>query len=321
MAVYTKINFEEFSSISSFYNIGELKSALGITKGVENSNYILTSINNNSEEKYIATIYEKRVDPQDIPFFLNLMGHLAKQNIPCPSPIKAKDGNYIRNINNKKLAIFNFLPGHELEKINEENCFAIGKLLASIHLAGKNFNQNRHNTMGFSAWQDMFLKIKDKADNIRNGLANEIKQALDFVTKNWPSSSALEYAIIHGDLFPDNVLFQNGKISGVIDFYFACNDYLAYDIAISINAWCFDQETQIKYSKTKADSLIKGYETVRKLSDQEKEKMPIFLKGAALRFLLSRLHDMLYHDNSAIVTPKDPMEYLSKLRELSVNSI
>lgn len=306
MAVYTEISDSDFASLLKKFDIGNLASYRGITEGVENTNYLLET----DKAKFIATIYEKRVDVSELPFFLELMEHLAKAQIPCPLPVHDKSGNILQEMAGKKLTITSFLEGKWPRAIKNAHCLEVGKIMARMHLASQNFNLTRKNKMSLPAWKEIYSRIAKNADSVKSGLSNEIKSALQEIEKKWPKN--LPSGVIHADLFPDNVFFIEDKLTGILDFYFACNDFFAYDLAITMNAWCFENGRE--FNITKANALLSGYNQVRKLTEEEKSYLPILCTGAAMRFLLSRLYDWLNKVEGAVVVPKDPIEYLNKLR-------
>jgi homoserine kinase type II len=306
VAVYTEVNDEELIAYLKNYEIGELHSFKGIAGGVENTNYILTTDAGN----FILTLYEKRVAVADLPFFLGLMEHLAEKKINCPQPIKMKNGEALGSLAGRPSAIISFLEGFEVRRPSPGHCFEVGKVLAEMHLAGDGFAIKRRNGLTLEDWRPLFEKSKSRADEVQIGLTDIVVNELDHLEKNWPQH--LQNGVIHADLFTDNVFFFKDKLSGIIDFYFACNDILAYDLATCLNAWCF--ETNNSFNTTKAMALVKGYESVRPLSNDEFEALPILCRGSALRFLLTRLYDWLNVPAGALVVPKNPNEYITKLK-------
>ncbi len=307
MAVYTEVSDEELQAFLREYDIGEMLSLKGIAEGVENSNYVLHT----ASGYYILTLYEKRVDPADLPFFLGLMEHLAEAGISCPVPIKGRDGSALRELCGRPAAIISFLDGLWPKRIHPWHCQRLGAALAELHLAGESFQIRRDNALSIDGWRGLVASCEGRADEIEPGLAGLIRQELSFLEANWPSD--LPEGVIHADLFPDNVFFVGERLSGVIDFYFACNDFLAYEIAVCLNAWCFESDAST-FNATKARMLLQSYQSVRPLSDAELVALPILARGSALRFLLTRLYDILNHPPGAYVTPKDPREYCRKLR-------
>jgi homoserine kinase type II len=306
MAVYTDVSDEELEAFVATYDIGEVQSCKGIAEGVENSNYLLQTDRGN----YILTLYEKRVDPKDLPFFLGLMDHLATQNFPCPTPIHDRDGKALRKLCGRPAALTSFLSGLWPKRVDPDHCKGVGGIAAKMHLAAEGFEPTRKNGLDRAGWQELFTQTKERANEIQTGLATKIETELAFLEENWPN--ALPSGIIHADLFPDNVFFHQSDLSGVIDFYFACNGSFAYEIAICLNAWCFEDDSS--FNVTKARNLIEGYTAIRALDPAEIAALPLLARGSALRFLLTRLYDLLNHREGALVNPKDPLEYLKKLQ-------
>ena len=305
MAVYTKLKHQEVRQFLEQYNINNFKDYKGITEGVENTNYLIKT----SEQDYILTIYEKRVDENDLPFFIKLLSYLSENKFPCPKPIANKNNEKINRIKNKNAALVTFLNGQSKNKITSEECFEIGKITAQLHEITKKFNINRKNNLSIENWESIFEKtIKQKID-LDESIIKKTKNYLNFLKDKWPKN--LPQGIIHADLFPDNIFFTNNKVSGIIDFYFACNDFFAYEIAICINSLCFDNNST--FNMTKAKNLIDGYTSIRTLSEDEKKYLPILSMGAAMRFFLTRLYDFYHTDNKADVKIKDPFEYLKKI--------
>jgi homoserine kinase type II len=307
MAVYTDVASDELAEFLSHYDIGELLSYKGIAEGVENSNFLLHT----SAGYFILTLYEKRVVKGDLPFFLGLMTHLAGNGINCPQPVKNKNGEALSSLAGRPAAIINFLEGVWPRKPNVAHCAGVGEALAKMHLAGSNFSMSRANALSVSGWRPLFDVAASRADELQHGLRNFIGAELDHLESGvWPKG--LPQGVIHADLFPDNVFFLGEKVSGIIDFTFACNDMLAYDVAICLNAWCF--ESDCSFNVTKARALLGGYGRERALSQAEQDALPLLARGAALRFLLTRLVDFLDVPPGALVRPKDPLEYVRKLR-------
>lgn len=305
MAVYTKLAHQEVEQFLKQYNINNFKDYKGITEGVENTNYFINTL----EQDYILTIYEKRVDENDLPFFINLLSNLSENKFPCPKPIANKNNEKINKIKNKNAALVTFLNGQSKNKITSEECFEIGKITAQLHEITKKFNISRKNNLSIESWQNIFEKtIKQKID-LDETIIKKTKNYLNFLKDKWPKN--LPQGIIHADLFPDNIFFTKNKVSGIIDFYFACNDFFAYEIAICINSICFDNNST--FNMTKAKNLIDGYSSIRTLSEEEKKFLPILSMGAAMRFFLTRLHDFYHTDNKADVKIKDPFEYFKKI--------
>ena len=307
MAVYTDVAADELAEFLSHYDIGELLSYKGIAEGVENSNFLLHT----TAGYFILTLYEKRVAKGDLPFFLNLMTHLASHGINCPQPVKSKSGEALSTLAGRPAAIINFLEGVWPRKPSAAHCAGVGQALAKMHLAGRDFGMTRANALSVSGWRPLFDAAASRADELQHGLRAFIGAELDHLENNvWPRN--LPQGVIHADLFPDNVFFLGEQLSGIIDFTFACTDILAYDVAICLNAWCF--ESDYSFNVTKARAFLNAYGRERKLSDAEQDALPLLARGAALRFLLTRLVDFLNVPEGALVRPKDPLEYARKLR-------
>ena len=306
MAVYTQVDEEELENFLSGYDLGNVMSFKGIAEGIENTNYLL-----HTERGYfILTLYEKRVAAADLPFFVGLMEHLAARGINCPQPVKNRKGAALGELAGRPAMIVTFLEGVWLRRPNAEHCAALGRAMAELHGAGASFRLRRENALGLAGWKKLAPTATARADEIAPGLAALILEELAYVEKNWPRG--LPAGVIHADLFPDNVFFLGGKLSGLIDFYFACNDLFAYDIVISLNSWCF--EIDGSFNVTKSRALFAGYNEVRRLEQSEVEALPLLARGAALRILLTRTVDWLNVPPGALVRPKDPLEYLKKLR-------
>ena len=307
MAVYTDVAADELAEFLSRYDLGELLSYKGIAEGVENSNFLLHS----TAGYFILTLYEKRVERDDLPFFLALMTHLASRGISCPLPVKDRSGEALSSLSGRPAAIISFLEGVWPRKPNAAHCAGVGHALARMHLAGRDFPMSRPNALSVMGWRPLFDAAAIRVDEVQPGLAAFITAELDYLEGNvWPTN--LPQGVIHADLFPDNVFFLGERLSGIIDFTFACNDTLAYDVAICLNAWCF--ESDCSFNVTKARALLGAYGRERQLSDAEEHALPLLARGAALRFLLTRLVDFLNVPPGALVRPKDPLEYVRKLR-------
>lgn len=307
MAVYTKIISKDIHLINSKFNIDEIKSFQGIKKGIENTNYLLKT----RKEKFILTIFEKRVSNKEIPFFMKLMDNLNQSKISCPKPLKDKNGNYLIKLKNKTACVVTFLKGKDKQTLNLNNCYQVGKIISQMHSITKKLKFSRKNSMGIKKLNPLLKSIKFKSKKNSN-LEKFLIQNLNNIKKNWPSK--LPYGIIHGDLFVDNIFFNKDKLSGVIDFYFAANDFFMYEIAICINALCFDKKkNKFLINKQKVKNLIKGYESVRKITIGEKKSLNILCRGAAIRYLLTRLYDYSNTPKTALIQIKDPNEYYQKL--------
>ena len=308
MAVYTQLNQSKIEEILSNYSLGKLDSFKGIEEGIENTNYFL-SVN---KKKLILTIYEKRVKTEDLPFFSNLMSSLNKANFKCPAPVINNNNSTITNFEGRKLMIVSFLEGKAKSNLSPDNCKAIGIETAKMHELTKNFKIKRQNDLSINSWRSLFDTVKDQCSKLHKDLPTLIEENLSSVEKNWPKD--LPKGIIHADLFHDNIFFNKDKLSGIIDFYFSCEDFFAFEIAICFNALCFDgSKENLSFNVTKAKQFIDGYSSVRKLSDLEKQSIKVLSQGAALRFLLTRVFDALNTVEGAIVKVKDPIEYLKRL--------
>lgn len=314
MAVYTDVAADDLTEFLAGYDIGELLASKGIAEGVENSNFLVHTSTGN----FILTLYEKRVAEADLPFFLALMEHLAARGITCPQPVRNKAGGTLGRLAGRPAAIVTFLDGMWIRRPSARHCAAVGEALARLHLAGADFSMRRPNALSIDGWRPLFEHANDRGDSVRPGLCKEISGELDTLERCWPRD--LPAGVIHADLFPDNVFFLGDKLSGLIDFYFACTDTLAYDVAICLNAWCFEPDHS--YNVTKGRALLKAYAAVRALSPAERAALPVLARGAAMRFLLTRLVDWLAVPDGALVKPKDPLEYFRKLRfHQSVKSV
>ena len=308
MAVYTKLDKRDIEEILSNYSIGKLKLFKGIQEGIENTNYYLLV----EEKKYILTIYEKRVNPEDLPFFSELMSGLNNKEYKCPVPIINNQNKAISDYKGKKLMVVSFLEGKAKQVLTPNDCKQVGIEVARMHEITKDFRIKRNNNLSITSWRNLFNSIKNQCAKINKDLPNLIEANLIDVEKNWPKN--LPSGIIHADLFSDNIFFKNEKFSGIIDFYFSCNDFYSFEIAICFNALCFDgQKSNLSFNVTKAKNFIDGYSKIRKLSKEEKENIKVLSQGAALRFLLTRVFDALNTVEGAIVKVKDPLEYLKRL--------
>jgi len=313
MAVYTKINQKEINTINKKFNIEKIINFIGIKQGIENTNYLLKS----KKKKYILTLFEKRVLPKEVPFFMKLMDNLNSLKINCPKPLKTNNNKYIIKLKNKTAGIVSFIEGKDKKILKSNDCYAIGKTVAQMHTITKKLKFSRKNSMGVRNLRSLLDSIKFKSKEFSN-LKIFLKKNLEDINKNWPKQ--LPKGIIHGDLFIDNIFFKKNKISGIIDFYFAANDYFMYEIAICINALCFEYKNKkFQMNKKKIKNLIKGYESVKKISLKEKKSINILCRGAALRYLLTRLYDYSNTPKTALIKIKDPNEYYQKL--LSHNNL
>lgn len=306
MAVYTEVSEQEIAELASRYPLGRVIACKGIAEGTENTNYLLAT----ESGTYILTLYEKRVEAADLPFFITLMEHLAARGVPCPTPVKGRDGASLRMLAGRPCALVTFLPGLWSRQPTAAQCAAVGTSLAKLHQAGADFPHFRANALSLAGWRVLLGDCLARRGAVAPELGDELERELDLLEAKWPDG--LPAGIIHADLFPDNVLFDGGRLSGIIDFYFACHDFLAYDLAICLNAWCFESDGSLNV--TKARRMVGAYRAQRTLSGAEIGALPLLARGAALRFLLTRLYDWVHRRDHALVSPKNPAEYLQKLR-------
>jgi homoserine kinase type II len=306
MAVYTEVGDQDLARFVAEYDIGAVTSCKGIAEGVENSNYLLHT----ERGAYILTLYEKRVRPQDLPFFLGFMEHLARAGLACPTPVRGRDGQALRTLCGRPAAVITFLEGMWPRQVTSLHCRLLGEAMARMHLAGRSFPMARPNDLSLMGWRKLAQSCLPRASEVNDFLAPLIRDELEHLGARWPKD--LPAGVIHADLFPDNVFFLGERVSGIIDFYFACNDFFAYELAICLNAWCFEREGD--FNVTKARLMLQAYRQVRPITGAEIAALPLLARGSALRFLLTRLYDWLNHPAGAFVRPKDPMEYARKLR-------
>ena len=308
MAVYTKLSKNQLEIFFSKYNLGKLINYKGIEEGIENTNYFIKT----EKGEYILTLYEKRVEEKDLPFFIGLMKNLFDQKFPTPEPVINKNGNYISEINGKKAAVVSFLKGSAKKVLSPNDCFEVGLYTGKLHIITKNLSAKRENKLSINSWENIYSKVKNDCAKIHPNLTKIIEKNLELIKNKWPKD--LPSGIIHADLFPDNIFFHNGKLTGIIDYYFSCNDFYAFEIAICLNALCFEGKNEnLSFNVTKAKKFIDGYSSIRKLNDIEKNYLKVLCQGAALRFLLTRVFDYLNLTEGAIVKIKDPLEYLKRL--------
>ena len=308
MAVYTKLSEKLLNEFLTKYDLGNLLNHEGIKEGIENTNYFIET----EKGKFILTLYEKRVDVKDLPFFISLMKNLYDKNFPSPNPIINKNGNYISEILGKKAAVVSFINGKAKKNLSPDDCYSVGVSTAKMHLITKNLNGKRENKLSINSWGEIYNKVKKDCSKIHPNLPSAIEKNLNEIEKDWPKN--IPSGIIHADLFPDNIFFNGNELSGFIDFYFSCNDFYAFEIAICLNALCFEgKKENLSFNVTKAKKFIDGYSDIRNLSDNEKNSLKILCKGAAIRFLLTRVFDYLNLIEGAIVKIKDPVEYLKRL--------
>ena len=306
MAVYTEIADDDLNAFVAAYDIGGVLSCKGIAEGVENSNFLLVT----EQASFILTLYEKRVNPDDLPFFLGLTEHLAARGVACPVPVRARDGEVLRELSGRPAAVVTFLTGMWPKRVQNHHCEGLGTAMAEMHVAGADFTLSRANALSVASWRPLLDACEGRGEEIKPGITAELSRELDALERDWPTD--LPAGVIHADLFPDNVFFRGEKLSGLIDFYFACNDQFAYDLAICLNAWCFERDGE--FNATKARRMMRAYHKVRPLNADEMQALPLLARGAAMRFLLTRLYDWLNTPENALVTPKNPLEYLHKLR-------
>jgi homoserine kinase type II len=306
MAVYTDVSEGELETFLQGYPAGRLLSYKGIAEGSENSNFLLHT----SSGSFILTLYEKRVHTDDLPFFLGLMHHLAEKGISCPLPVERHDGKLFGTLAGRPAALITFLEGMWMRRPTSAHCREVGRALAEMHVAGMDFPLSRPNALAIDGWRKLWAGSHERADEVEKGLAAEVDADFALFDREWPKN--LPSGVIHADLFPDNVFFLGEKLSGVIDFYFACNDFYAYDVATCLNAWCFEKD--FSFNLTKGRALLSAYQSVRPLSDGEKQALPLLARGSALRFMLTRLYDWLTIPDGALVQKRDPVEYIRRLR-------
>ena len=308
MAVYTKLSKIQLEKFFSKYNLGKLINFNEIKDGIENTNYSIEL----DKGKFILTLYEKRVEEKDLPFFISLMRNLYDKNFPSPEPIINKNGNYISEISGKKAAVISFIDGEAKKVLNPNDCFNVGVNTAKLHMITKDLKGKRENKLSINSWRKIYNKVKKDCSVIHPNLTNTIEKNLNYIEKNWPKN--IPSGIIHADLFPDNIFFKNNKVSGIIDYYFSCFDFYAFEIEICLNALCFEGKNQnLSFNVTKAKKFVDGYSSIRQLNENEKNSLKILCQGAAIRFLLTRVFDYLNLTEGAIVKIKDPIEYLKRL--------
>ncbi|NHK28798.1 homoserine kinase [Parvularcula flava] len=308
MAVYTKVSDTQLAHFLSAYDVGMPRTFKGIAEGVENSNFYLET----DRDRFILTLYEKRVNAEELPFFLSLMQYLVEAGLPTAAPVADREGEALKALNGRPAALIQFVTGVSKDQPDEEDCAALGIMLARLHKATAGFDGKRENNLSVDGWKTLIERCAGRADECSDGLNAFINEEMAALDKEWPGGDDLPRGVIHADLFPDNVLFTGHDITGIIDFYFACTDFYAYDLAVCLNSWCFDAKRNFIPGHAKA--MIKGYEATRGLSDVEKKSLPLLARGASLRFLLTRLYDWLNQEPNALVTVKDPLEYAEKSR-------
>lgn len=311
MAVYTRLTPAQFAELMTRYQLGSLLDAQEIAEGVENSNYLIRTQRDAEPPRHlILTLFEKRVDTAYLPFYLGITQHLAAAGLPTPQPLYTQEGENFTEIAGKKAAIVTFLSGTSVRHSEVGHLASLGEAQARMHLAAADFTLERPNDLSLKGWEKLVSRIGERAEDIMPGLTALLKEEHAFLAAHWPND--LPSGVIHADLFPDNVFFLGQTVSGIIDFYFACNDLFMYDLVITLNAWCFERDSS--FNLTKARAFLHAYDRVRPLSDEERTALPVLARGAAFRFLLTRAYDWLHREEGALVTPKDPMEYVRKLR-------
>ncbi len=305
MAVYTDITDAELSAFLADFDLGRLRACKGIAEGVENSNFLVDT----DRGRYILTIYERRVNAQELPFFIELMRHLAANGFPCPIPQADRSGATLKAIRGKPAALVSFLPGFSVRQPTVAHCREAGAGLAQLHIAASGFSMTRPNSLGQASWSALYALHAAEAEALEPGLAALIQSDLAAINAGWPQG--LPQGVIHADLFPDNVFFIEHAFVAAIDFYFACNDAFAYDLAICLNAWCHGQDGVLDLQR--ASAMVEGYQSRRALSPAERNAVPLLARGAAMRFFLTRLIDWGSTPEGALVKPHDPREYVRKL--------
>lgn len=305
MAVYTHVTSEDIAGFMATYDVGDVVSLKGIAEGVENSNFLLKT----TQDSFILTLYEKRVNPDDLPFFLGLMDHLAHSDINCATPIRDRKGEILKELCGRPAALISFLDGLSINSPQGDHCYQLGGALAKMHLAAADFTLSRQNDLSLPGWKKLAGQCAARADEYKNGLGEILQNEIKYLEGNWPEN--LPIGIIHADMFPDNVFFLEGRFSGIIDFYFACSDMMVLDVAICLNAWCFEEDGH--FNGAWAKELLRGYNEVRPLTEAEVGALPLLCRGAALRFLLTRLYDWLNRVEGALVAPHDPGVFLARL--------
>ena len=308
MAVYTNLSRNNLIEFFSKYDLGKLLNYKGIQEGIENTNYFIQT----DKGRFILTVYEKRVDEKELPFFIGLMQNLAEANFPSPKTIINRNGNYVTEILNKKAAVVTFLNGAAKKNLTPDNCMEVGIFAAKLHAITKNLSGKRENKLSINSWRKIYNNVKKDCSKIHPNLAKIVEKNLDEIERGWPKN--IPSGIIHADLFPDNIFFKSNRLIGIIDFYFSCNDFYAFEIAICLNALCFEGKSEnLSFNVTKAKKFIDGYSKIRNLSEEEKKFIKILCQGAAIRFLLTRVFDYINLTEGALLEIKDPLEYLKRL--------
>tara|TARA_B100000212_G_C27336661_1_gene517149 strand:+ start:91 stop:1056 length:966 start_codon:yes stop_codon:yes gene_type:complete len=311
MGVFTHISKENLNTFLEDYNLKEVQSFEGINEGIQNTNYKIKI----DSKDFILTIYENINRIDDLDFFLSLMNYLSSKGIKCPIPIENSKSNYVGEIKSKPAALLTFLDGKSTLNIKKDHTFEVGKVLAEMHLNTKDFPLEKINDLSVDGWEKLLIKNKNKIDKFEKNLYKKIEDKIIIIRKKWPKD--LPSGVIHADLFPDNVLFRDGKVSGLIDFYFSCNDYFVYDLCICINAWCFNYKNEFQIDLFQ--NLLKGYQSIRKLEEEEINVIPLLCHASSLRFLLTRIDNWKNKNDLDIVNYQDPMEFLKRLEFHELN--
>jgi homoserine kinase type II len=315
MAVYTQVSAEAASRLLARYDVGRLISLKGIAEGVENSNYLVET----DRARFILTLYENRVDPADLPYFHDLLAHLHARGCLVPRFIEDCEGRWLQDVAGRKACLIEFLSGVSVSEPDDIIANEVGKALGNMHIALSDFDVQRPNPLGLSSWRPLFEKCdREAAEALQSGLSQRIADECDYLEANWPTD--LPQSAVHADLFPDNVLTLDGKVTGLIDFYFACSDSKAYDLAVAHSAWCFSADGKTYLPKI-GEALVSGYVSLSVLNDREREALPILARGACLRFLLTRLYDWINTPADALVSRKDPLAFLRRLDHYSANGL
>ncbi len=317
MAVYTDVTLKQAQQFLQKFDLSELTNIEQIKDGIENSNFILHT----QSDRYILTLFEKRVLEAELPWFIALLTHLNNKQFPCPKPIPDKTAQTLKQLNQRPATIVSFLPGRCLEtNIQDNHCFQVGAMLAKLHVSAADFIPMRTNALGFQSWQDIFNKTAPSIDSIYSGWSAKMQHGLENLLENWPTN--LPMGVCHADLFIDNVFFTDNQLTGIIDFYFACNDFWAYDIAITLLDWTYTKSnTEAVFHPNLAVQLLKGYQSVRSIEQQEYQALDSLAQGAAMRFLLTRCYDWVNTPKNALVKPKDPAEYMYIFEDLCSYSL
>ncbi len=305
MAVYTHIPAEEMAELVRAFGAGDLTSAKGIAEGVENSNYLVET----TKGRFIFTVYEKRVDTNDLPFFMAMIDHLVAKGCPVPAALKTADGSATIRHRGKSMAMMEFMPGLSVSHPTPGQARATGRALGQLHDALRDFPLERPNTLGLDGWLDLAARCGDDLDAIRPGLKDRVAAECAYLSSHWPTG--LDKSVIHADLFPDNVLMAGDEVCAVIDFYFACTEIRAWDLAVTHVSWSFDQDN--RYMADIGDALVDGYDARFGRTADERAAFNILARGACLRFLLTRAWDWLNTPADALVTRKDPIAFLERL--------